>query len=79
MKASAWFISTALYWRRSGDSTLKDKDYKTNNSNEKDSSFETGLMIEIDTNGNKQQSQDHIAFDGDVCDIRQSPHRLLKV
>jgi len=80
MKASAWFISTALYWKNSGNSAQNNNHYHKNEySNGKDLSLETGLMMETDTNGSKQQTEDHIAVDGDVCDIRQSPHRLLKV
>ncbi len=82
MKASAWIISNALHWKRTGNSTqdVNHSHSHTNNySNENNLSFETGLMLEIDTNGSKQQIEDHNAFDGEVCDIRQSPHRLLKV
>jgi hypothetical protein len=76
MKASAWFISSALQWKRSGNSTQNINHCHSNGNN---LSVETQLMLEIDKNGSKQQIEDHNAFDGDVCDIRQSPHRLLKV
>jgi hypothetical protein len=76
MKASAWFISSALQWKRSGNSTQNVNHFHSNGNN---LSLESGLILEIDKNGSKQQTDDHNAFDGDVCDIRQSPHRLLKV
>jgi hypothetical protein len=76
MKASAWFTSSALQWKRSGNSTQNINHFHSNRNN---LSVETQLMLEIDKNGSKQQIEDHNAFDGDVCDIRQSPHRLLKV
>lgn len=76
MKASAWFISSAIQWKRSGNSTQNVNHFHSNDNN---LSHETGLMLEIDKNVSKQQIEDHNAFDGEVCDIRQSPHRLLKV
>lgn len=76
MKASAWLISSVVRWKQ--PERKESDDYKTDYINGKSLSAEAQLMVSKESE--KQNGLIiQLSYDGDYCDIRQSPHRLLKV